>query len=245
MSHVRYRFAVEYDGSGFAGWQVQPAQQTVQGELIRAFETATRSEAQVVGSGRTDAGVHARGQVAHVDLPQAAEDLPRLERSVGAIAGPDISIRDLAPAEEGFHARFSARERRYRYTIALRPHALARRVEWLLHGRLDADAMDEAASAFIGTYPATSLCAAHAPDRDAVVAVKLARITLEGDRIFFDVAADRFVTHMVRIMVGTLVEVGRGRRDAGSVRDLLTARDRSAAGPTAPPHGLCLEHVEY
>ena len=245
MNPVRLRFVVEYDGTGFSGWQIQPDKRTVQGELIRAFELATRQQVHLVGSGRTDAGVHARMQVAHVDLQEPVDDLSRIQRSVRGITGPEIAIRDLTPAPEGFHARYSARERRYRYRMTLEPHALARHMEWLLRGRVDLEAMQAAAPAFEGEYSGRSLCAAFAPNRDAVVKVRHARITHDGDMVYFDVAANRFVTQMVRIMVGTLVEIGQGRREIDSIKPMIALHDRTAAGPTAPPHGLCLEYVEY
>ncbi len=242
----RIRLDLEYDGTGFAGWQMQPGQRTVQGELVRAFAILAREDVRVIGSGRTDAGVHARGQVAHADLRESMLcERESLRRSIQGIVGPEIAIRGLTPVGPEFHARFSARERRYCYRIALWPHALTRHMEWLRRDNLDIEAMSRAAAAFEGTYPATSLAAAHADDRNAVVEVRRSRLTRIDDRLECEVAANRFVTHMVRIIVGTLVETGRGRRQPESIPELLAAQDRTQAGPTAPPHGLCLEHVEY
>jgi len=242
----RVRLDIEYDGTGFAGWQIQPGQRTVQGELGRALTILAKTDVRVVGSGRTDAGVHAREQVAHADVPVGIlDDAERLRRSVQGIVGPEIAIRRLTCVPADFHARFSARERRYCYRIALLPHALTRQMEWLHRGRLDVEEMTHAAGHFVGQYPATSFAAAHADDRDAVVDVRTSKLENRGELLEYEITADRFVTHMVRIIVGTLVEVGRGRRGADSIPELVRARDRTLAGATAPPHGLCLEHVEY
>ena len=243
----RLRLDLEYDGTRFAGWQVQPGCRTVQGDLDRALALVLKHPVRTVGSGRTDAGVHARGQVAHVTVPDDAivPPLDRLRTSVGAIVGPEVAVRDVAWAPESFHARFSARERTYRYRIALRPRALERAFVWLVRGALDPVAMASAAPGVIGKYPATSWCAAHAADRHAIVDVRSARIWQENDLVLFEISADRFVTHMVRIIVGTLVEVGRYKRTPESLAETALSRNRALAGPTAPPCGLCLERVSY
>jgi tRNA pseudouridine38-40 synthase len=244
----RLRIRVEYDGTEFSGWQVQPDKITVQGELIRAFETFLRSQVHLIGSGRTDAGVHARWQVVHVDIAEeiaANIDLNRLIRAISAIAGRGIAVKEADWAPEGFHARFSARERRYRYRMSLVPQALRSHMVCQVRSPLDIEAMNEAAGYLVGKYPATSFCAAYAKNIDAVVDVRRAELSETGDILNFDIAADRFVTQMVRIIVGTLIDVGRGRRSPGDIPGLIQARDRKLAGQTAHPRGLCLEYVEY
>jgi len=241
----RLRLDIEYDGTNFAGWQVQPGCRTVQGELDRALGTVVRQPVRVVGSGRTDAGVHARGQVAHADLPEDAPSLARLRAGVQALVGPEIAVRDLAWAPDSFHARFSARSRTYRYRMTLRPRALDRALVWLVRHQVDVAAMARATPYLVGRYQATTWCAAHAADRHVYVGVTAARLWDEDDLVIFEIAADRFVTHMVRIIVGTLVDVGRQRRSPDSIAELIRAQDRRLAGPTAPACGLCLEHVDY
>lgn len=247
---ARLRVDLEYDGTDFAGWQVQPDRRTVQGELIDAFTTVLRSPVRIVGAGRTDAGVHARGQVAHVDVPEGhAPDVLPLERviaGVNALTGPDVAVTAAAVAPDGFHARFSARSRTYRYRIARQPIALGRTMVWVARRHLDWLLMERALPHLLGRYPATSWCAAHGADRNGMVEVMSAHFIDEGNGVVaFEITADRFLTQMVRTIVGTLVEVGRQRRLPESVRDLIAARDRTLAGPTAPACGLCLEKVEY
>lgn len=282
MVSVRLRVDLEYDGTDFAGWQVQPGCRTVQGELTEAFRTILRCPVRIVGAGRTDAGVHARGQVAHLDVPpdvmpsgesaalaseasdsrdagrilrlvQDGKDkalliayLNRLRTGVNALTGPDIAVKDVTVADEGFHARFSARARTYCYRVALRPVALNRKMVWMIRRELDRPLMEQALPHLVGRYPATSWCATHGSNRDAVVEVRSAHLLDESDGVLaFEITADRFVTHMVRTIVGTLVEVGCGKRSPEGIRQLIEARDRRLAGPTAPACGLCLEHVDY
>ena len=241
----RLRLDIEYDGTDFAGWQVQPDCRTVQGEIGTALETIVGRPVSVVAAGRTDAGVHARAQVAHVDVPDLGFDLDRLTKSVGALTGPDVAIIRVTDVPDDFHARFSAVSRTYVYRMSRRQRALDRAFVLRLRGDVDIRAMRQAAVHFVGRYAATSLCAAGAQDADAEVCVESAHLTDNGDQISFEITADRFVMHMVRIVVGTLLEVARGNRDADSVIGLIGAKDRSQAGPTAPACGLCLERVGY
>jgi len=247
---VRLRVDLEYDGTRFAGWQVQPGRRTVQGEVSQAFSIILRHPVRLVGAGRTDAGVHARGQVAHVDVPSDCPPLDRLRVGVQALVGTDIAVRGIEYAPATFHARFSARARTYRYRMARRPCALNRAMVWVLRRDVDRAEMERALPYLVGRYPATSWCAAHAPDRDAVVEVRQARFVEEGcpgasDLLVFEITADRFVAQMVRTIVGTLVEVGQHKRTPESIGELVRARDRRLAGPTAPACGLCLEYVDY
>jgi tRNA pseudouridine38-40 synthase len=154
-------------------------------------------------------------------------------------------VRGAAFVDPAFHARFSAVRRSYEYRIALIPSALERRFQWFLRHSVDLTAMQKGAESVVGRYAATSWCAAHAPDPRAIVCVESASFVLQGDELIFRIVADRFVTHMVRTIVGTLVEVGRGRRAPENVAELVKAEDRTLAGATAPASGLCLTHVEY
>jgi tRNA pseudouridine38-40 synthase len=240
------RFLIEYDGSGFRGWQVQPEGPTVQGTIEDALAVALRRPVGVVGSGRTDTGVHARGQVAHM-VTEAPVDVFRLKASLNGLLPPSIAVLEVEPAPDGFHARYDARRRRYVYHATTEPRALDRTTRVLLRPAPDVDAMNEAARLLVGRHDFSSFCRTKSETTNRVCTVRLARWApgaRSGD-LDFEVEADRFLHGMVRGIVGTLVEVGRGRRAPADVADVLAARDRRAAGPAAPAHGLVLDRVDY
>ena len=240
------RLTIEYDGTGFRGWQVQPDGPTVQGELEAALSVALRQPVAVVGSGRTDAGVHARGQVAHV-VTDAAPDTRRLQARLRGLLPPSIAVLDAAPAPAGFHARFDAVRRTYHYHVSDGPRALDAGWRVPLVRFPDVEAMNDAARAVLGEHEFSSFCRTRSETTNRVCRVAYARWVPEaraGDWRF-EIAADRFVHGMVRAIVGTLLEIGRGRRAASDLPDILAARDRRAAGPAAAAHGLVLHHVAY
>ncbi|WP_420455391.1 tRNA pseudouridine(38-40) synthase TruA [Rubrivirga sp.] len=240
------RLLIEYDGTDFRGWQVQAEGPTVQGEIEAALATALRKPVGVVGSGRTDAGVHARGQVAHL-VTEAAVDLRRLRAALNGLLPPAVVVLAAEPVPDGFHARYDARRRRYVYRASTEPRALDRRTRVLLRPAPDLDAMNEGARHLLGRHEFSSFCRTKSETTNRMCTVTRARWTA-GDRpgdLDFEIEADRFLHGMVRAVVGTLVEVGRGRRAPAAVADVLAARDRRAAGPAAPPHGLVLDRVDY
>ena len=240
------RLLIEYDGTDFRGWQAQRAGPTVQGAVEAALATALREPVGVVGSGRTDAGVHARGQVAHFST-DAPVDVRRLVASLNGLLPPSVAVLAAEPAPDGFHARYDARQRHYLYLAATAPRALDRRTRAFLFPALDLDRMNEAAAALLGRHDFSSFCRTKSETVNRVCTVERARWTA-GDRpgdLRFVVSADRFLHGMVRAVVGTLVEVGRGRRAPDEVADVLAARDRRAAGPAAPARGLHLDRVDY
>ncbi len=240
------RMLLEYDGAAFSGWQVQPGRRTVQGVLEGALATLFKTSIALVGSGRTDAGVHARGQVAHARLPEGA-NLARLQQALGGIAGPDVAVLAVEIAPDDFHARYDACRRRYHYHVSTAPRALDRRCRVLLRPAPDFDAMNDAARVLLGRHHFGAFCRARSDTENRVCTVEEAIWQPEarpGDWRF-QIAADRFLHGMVRAIVGTLVEVGRGKRDAALLAAALASQDRRQAGAAAPAHGLVLERVDY
>ena len=245
------RLLVEYDGTDFRGWQRQANGPSVQEALERALATILREPVGVVGAGRTDAGVHARGQVATVETA-AAVDPHRLLASLAGLLPPGIAVRCAEAAPAGFHPRFDAVSRTYHYHVATGARALDRRTRVVLRGEppfgaAAFDAMNRAAEAILGRHEFSSFCRTASETTNRTCAVERARWRPEarpGDWRF-EITADRFVHGMVRAVVGTLLDVGRGRRPETALADALAAHDRRAAGPAAPPHGLVLHHVGY
>jgi len=241
-----YRVVVEYDGSDFSGFQFQPQVRTVAGVLERALSRLFDLTIKVTAAGRTDAGVHAVAQVisfkAHVDFP-----IERLAIALNSILPPDVSVRDAARVASGFSARLSALERAYAYLVLNRPAPSALLRRWTHHEyrRLDIEAMQSAAQALIGTHDFLSFCGVPPEFGGTVRTLRAIGICREGELVRLDFRADGFLHRMVRTMTGTLLEVGAGRRPPDATAQLLAARDRKAAGMTAPPQGLYLRDVRY
>ncbi len=242
MEGTWWKLVVEYDGTEFAGWQVQPDARTVQGELRRALGTVLREDVRVTGAGRTDAGVHAAGQV--VSLTSAA-DLPGSLRSVNAVLPRDVVVRSADPAPSGFDARRHAVRRHYRYRMHPGRTALHRRYAWVVDRRPDLAAMAAAAARVPGRRDFASFASGIEPDEGTECVVERILVETRGPFVDVDVTANRFLRKMVRTMVGTLLEVGRGARPPEWIDDVIAARDRRAAGPVVPPEGLCLLAVDY
>jgi tRNA pseudouridine38-40 synthase len=239
---------VAYDGSAFHGWQRQPDLRTVQEVLTQAARRVVRHQVELVGSGRTDAGVHATGQVAHM-FTDCAIPPSRLRYAMGARLPKDLSIIHLRRVHPAFHATRSATSKLYRYRVH---NARRRPVEHLTHPHvyhfwqpLDADAMLEAAVHLLGTRDFTSMATKGAERESMVRTVLRCDVERFGPEIRFSVEGRGFLYNQVRNMVGTLMEVGRGRWKPDDVVNILEARDRSVAGPTAPARGLCLQWVHY
>lgn len=243
----RYRIIIEYDGTPFVGWQMQPDGRSVQGRLTEAVRAFSGEDTSVRGAGRTDAGVHARGQVAHFDLVRTWEPY-RLREAMNFHLRPDpIVVVEAEIAAEDFDARFSAVGRRYLYRILTRraPPVLDRNRVWWLTAPLDAEAMADAARAFIGRHDFTTFRAAQCQAKSPVKTLDRFDVTREGAEIVCRVSARSFLHNQVRSMAGSLKLVGEGKWQPGDVAKALAARDRTACGPVAPAAGLYLERVDY
>ena len=243
---MTYRLLVAYDGTDFCGWQRQREQPTVQQALEEALATCLRQPVGLTGAGRTDSGVHARGQVAHFNFPEVL-DREDVLRSLNGLTPHSIAIKALSPVAEGFHARFDAIRRRYRYQVACLPTALERHYRYALSHSVDFDLMNEAASLLVGQHDYDAFCLTRSPTRNRQCTVHRAswRADVQPGHWYFEIEANRFLHGMVRAIVGTLLEVGRGKREVEDILAVLGSRDRRAAGPAAPAHGLVLESVHY
>ncbi len=243
---MRIALGVEYCGCGYSGWQKQPQQKTVQGVVEHALAKVANHPVRIVCAGRTDTGVHATGQVVHFDTRAQ-----RSERSwvFGANANlpKDVVIRWAKPVSGVFHARFTARRRRYRYLIfnrAVRPTFLARRVAWA-YRPLDERLMSEAAGYLMGEHDFNAYRAVACQASNPVRTIHSLNISRQGEMISIDIEANGFLHHMVRNIAGVLMTIGSGERPPVWAHEILEARDRKQGGVTAVPYGLYLTHVLY
>jgi tRNA pseudouridine38-40 synthase len=242
---VIVRLTLVYDGSGFRGWARNSGQRTVEGVLSEALERVLGDTPRLSVAGRTDAGVHARGQVASF-VADDDVDLERLQRSINGMLAPEVVAEDVRQAPEGFDGRFSATAREYRYRIDTGPwpDPFEARFVWHRPGELAVTAMRRAARALIGEHDFASFC--RRPQSGGTVR-RLERLSIArvGVRVEISARANAFLHQMVRTLVGTLVAVGDGRLAPGAVHEILVARDRGRTPPMAPAHGLTLESVVY
>ncbi len=245
---LRVRLTVAYDGSGFHGFAANPGVRTVAGSLAAALEKVLGHAVELTCAGRTDAGVHAWGQVAHFDT-HGQPDVASLQRSLNRMLNPAVVVRDAAVAPRGFDARRSATGRRYRYTLLNRhlPDPFLAATTWHVPEALDVRAMELACDPLLGEHDWSSFCRRPPGDGGSLVrVVRDARWLELGEGLLrFDIEASAFCHQMVRSVVGTLVAVGRGTKRAGEVAAIIRAGDRSLAARPAPPHGLCLWEVLY
>lgn len=248
-----WALTVAYDGKPFAGFQSQEGLPTVQGTLEAALTTALRRPVSVTGAGRTDTGVHALGQVVSFDVGDEDPSSQVLMRSINALAGPHVTVREARVAPPGFSARHSAISREYRYRLVPGPvpPLFTRDVAWWVKGRLDLDSMRRASRALLGDHDFRSFCTAEFAStgkstRRSIDVIEVEESCELGEPlVVVRVVGRAFLHSMVRIVTGTLVEVGKSKRPESWVAEALEARDRSTAGPTAPAHGLTLWRVGY
>ncbi len=238
------KITLEYDGTDFCGWQVQPNVRTVQEEIQNALKQIFRKKINVIGAGRTDSGVHARAQVANFFLES---DMPteRIMAALNGNMGKDVRVLEAEEVDLSFHARFAAKKRTYRYYITRRERAINRHYVWCYKNPLRIDALQQASQYLIGTIDFKSFCAENADLDHHFCTVEECRWDEEDDLLIFTISANRFIHSMVRIIVGTMIDVGRGYTSPDAIPEILAARDRKKAGQTAPAKGLILEKIIY
>ncbi|TWU45900.1 tRNA pseudouridine synthase A [Novipirellula aureliae] len=252
-----FKITVGYDGTDFAGWQIQPRQTTIQGMLERALVKLTGERVPVTGSGRTDSGVHALAQVASFQTPNWRASAAELGRAMNVHLPATIVVLHCADAPDNFHAIRDAIGKRYRYQLQLGGirSVFDFRYRWRVKGVTHLEAIEEACGRFVGTKDFASFQGAGSPRRTTIRTIKACEfirelpsdmpLGLHGERISIEIESDGFLYNMVRNIVGTLVEIGKGKQSPTWVDEVFVAKDRDAAGPTAPPQGLFLKRVDY
>ncbi len=242
---MRYRLDLSYLGTRFHGWQRQPNAPSVQQRVEETLARILQQPIELTGAGRTDTGVHARHYVAHFDTVEPIADPLRLLTSGSMLLAPDIALLDICQAPEGFHARFSATARSYSYTIT--PH-----FDPFLHDRallwreeLNREMLDWGAARILTMEDFASFCKSGGNSLSMRCAVKESQWSREGALLIYRITANRFLRNMVRAIVGTLLQLGRGTITPAQFLQIIEGKDRRLAGESAPAHGLCLEHVDY
>ena len=255
------KLIIEYDGTDYQGWQVQPGHKTIQGEIQSSLSTITKAETSIIGAGRTDAGVHALCQVANFKTESRMKP-EEFKAALNSILPKDIVIKQVEEVGEDFHARYSAVRRAYRYTIlnGTTPSAFLRRYVHLVHGNMQVEKMAEACKYLIGTHDFSSFASGSDPIKNHIRTIFDARIidakhpssffpfNIPDDQInmiYFYIEANGFLRGMVRAIIGTLLEIGKGKTLPEGIKDILETKDRAKAGPSLPARGLCLVNVEY
>ena len=242
----RWKIVVEYDGTDFVGWSRQPGQRTIQGCLEACLAQLLQHPVQVSVSGRTDAGVHALGQVAGFTTYKLRDPF-KFQTGMNALLPPDISVLSAECVRPDFEPRFWSRSKRYRYTWLVRParSPMLRHRVWHVYHAMDAASMATGAAYLLGEHDFSSFRAQGCQAKHAVRIIKGIQVTQQGEFIYLDVHGHGFLRHMVRIIAGSLYEVGAGKRPSEWICQVLSARDRRQAGRTAAAGGLCLMEVEY
>jgi tRNA pseudouridine38-40 synthase len=241
------KLTIEYDGGIYHGWQIQPGLRTIQGVVLEQIAQITQQKANLIGAGRTDAGVHALGQVASFKT-ESTIDLLALQRGLNSLLPSDIVVKAVEEVGEEFHARFSARSKVYQYRILNQPDpsAIWRDYAWFIPHELDLPSMQRCGKLLIGSHDFSSFRASGDESRHSireVISLEIER--REGNFVVLTIEANAFLRGMVRSIVGTLVEVGRGKTSIAEFKEIFEAQDRRRGGMTAPAHGLFLVEVKY
>lgn len=241
----RYFIYLGYNGKNFCGWQIQPNGTTVQQCIEEALAILLRKPVPIVGAGRTDAGVHARLMIAHFDWEETIGDLPFLAEKLNRLLPKDIAVYRIVPVRPEAHARFDAIARTYKYYVTTRKDPFNYDLVYKMPGMLDFEAMNAACLVLFDYIDFTSFSKLHTDVKTNNCCIRQARWEQEGDVWVFTIQADRFLRNMVRAIVGTLIEVGRGKLTTGGFRKVIEAKDRGRAGTSAPGHALFLVDVTY
>jgi tRNA pseudouridine38-40 synthase len=244
---TNFKLVIEYDGTAYCGWQRQPNGPSIQQTIENALQIMTRRKIGLIGSGRTDAGVHALGQVANFSCDTAITPAA-FQKGLNGLLPPDIVIHECSPVAPAFHARYDARAKTYRYSIrnGPLPAAIGRQYEWWVRAPLDVDAMSRATRHLVGERDFKAFEGAGSPRSSTVRTVTLADVQKDAQgRISFEIAADGFLRHMVRNIAGTLLSVGNGALPPEDIPVIMASKDRARAAATAPAQGLCLIKVDY
>lgn len=253
---MRYFLELSYNGAGFHGWQSQPNAEGVQQKIEEALSIVTRLPIAIVGAGRTDAGVHARRMYAHFDIPEPVANKSKFLLSINRLAGKDIAFHNLIEVADDAHARFDATERTYKYFVTYEKSPFIYPLSWHSPSLLDIDKMNEAARILLDTRDFTSFAKLHSDSKTNVCDVRKAiwkpvsaeskgESCLIDNGIVFTISADRFLRNMVRAVVGTLVDVGRGKLSIDGFQEIIEKKDRCTAGTSMPPEALFLWDVRY
>ena len=240
------KLTIEYDGGNYHGWQRQPDPATVQETIEKVLARVLQEKVNLIGASRTDAGVHARGQVASLKT-KSEIPLRNLKAALNSLLPEDILIKGSLRAGEEFHARYSAKSKFYRYTILNRALSspFLRKYAYFFPHPLDTQAMKKAAKHLIGRHDFSSFRGTATGRNSCLRTVKKLTVTSRNNFIYIDMEADGFLYNMARVISGTLLEIGRGKISSQDIKKILPAGDRRRAGPTLPPHGLCLVKVKY
>jgi tRNA pseudouridine38-40 synthase len=238
------KLIIEYDGTNYAGWQRQDNASTIQEKIESVLAQILQEKINVTGAGRTDAGVHARGQVANFRTSTQLT-LNEINGGLNSLLPDDIVIRKTEEVALDFHARYSAKQREYIYYITRVPSALLRNYSWYVKYPLDFNLMQQSANAILGTHSFESFCRSNSDVTHYNCNVSLSKWNIDGDKLIYDVSADRFLHGMVRALVGTMVDVGRGYTSYDEFISIISKNDRKEAGVAAPAKGLVLQEVFY
>lgn len=242
---MRYFITFSYDGTAYHGWQIQPHSLSVQEELQKAMSILLRKPMEVVGAGRTDTGVHARKMVAHFDYDEEV-DCPQLVYKLNKLLPRDIAVQQVEPVAEDMHARFSAKSRTYHYFVHMGKNPFLRSYSWQVYGNIDFELMNQAASVLMECKDFTSFSKVNTDTKTNDCTITEAHWDRVGeDQWCFTITANRFLRNMVRAIVGTLMEVGRGRMTIEQLRRVINAKDRCCAGDSVPGNALFLVQVKY
>jgi tRNA pseudouridine38-40 synthase len=238
------KLVIEYDGTNFVGWQTQQNGRSVQEEITKVLDQVLQEPISLIGAGRTDSGVHARGQVAGFRT-KSVLGVGSMHSALNGILPDDIYVRSVEEAPAGFHARYDARERLYRYYIVLTPSAIGRMYHWYVKYDLNVQAMNAIAGQILGDQDFEAFCKHEAEVNHYRCTVNRSEWIPRGDELIYEIRANRFLHGMVRALVGTMVDVGRGYTPVEDFAAILASKDRRKAGMAAPPLGLFLEEVTY